>query len=350
MIALMFLMGMAFATQAVSTGGKHQIDGEVFDENDKPIPAVLVRAYRQGRKIAEAWTNKEGKYSLSYAIGDRLVSVTYEHSDWYSAEVANISGRRSNSINKVLLPIGSALNKQERIVVIAAYQRLRELADGDEFAVIKTRHGPAIRRLCPTDGWDASCSDLLIAYGVDSRNRQPVIVLAKADLTFLTESADTLLAHAELAKLARERASTNEVRQLAQTVENDSAALYRQVREIALKKGADVPEELSEKEKRRLEPLQSLSGDAFDRMYLKQVVEDQRKFTSTLMRQSEQLVDSDVRQLASKTLPRAQNNLQYAESLTGSQRARKVYKDATAPERTQSTKDSEANVPPSPKP
>jgi hypothetical protein len=101
-----------------------EVSGEVLDSNDKGIPAVLVRVYRNNnQKIAETSTDGDGKYKLGFQKGSRI-DLRYDHSDWNPATVEALSGARNHNLSKVLYPLGASLSPFQRAEVFSSLQSI----------------------------------------------------------------------------------------------------------------------------------------------------------------------------------------------------------------------------------
>jgi putative membrane protein len=82
-------------------------------------------------------------------------------------------------------------------------------------------------------------------------------------------------------------------------------------------------------EKAGVEKLRGLSGEQFDKAFLKMAVKDHKKDVSEFQKEGDRAMDSDVKNFASTTLPTLQEHLREAEQLQGSTRGRKASSDMT---------------------
>jgi len=134
------------------------------------------------------------------------------------------------------------------------------------------------------------------------------------------------MAEVHLAQLAQQKASSNAVKQYANMLEEDHTKANNELRQVAQQKGVDLPADLDPKHQAEMQRLQGLSGDQFDRAYIKMMVQDHKKDVKEFQRQSERGMDSDVKAFASKTLPTLQKHLtevqQLAANKTGSSNTR----------------------------
>jgi tetratricopeptide (TPR) repeat protein len=82
---------------------KLNIEGQVLDQNDGPIPGVVVSVYRGQKYISSSRTSQDGNYRIDYPSGVRI-RVTYYVDDQskYPEKVEGISGKRDHRISMVL--------------------------------------------------------------------------------------------------------------------------------------------------------------------------------------------------------------------------------------------------------
>jgi putative membrane protein len=136
------------------------------------------------------------------------------------------------------------------------------------------------------------------------------------DQHFVKEAADGGLAEVELGQLAADKASSPEVREFAQRMVKDHSQANDQLKQIAMKKGMTLPDSPSKKNQATKEKLSKLSGDAFDRAYMADMVKDHKKDVAAFQQESTNGQDPDVKQFASETLPTLKDHLKQAQSVS----------------------------------
>ena len=139
---------------------------------------------------------------------------------------------------------------------------------------------------------------------------------AMSDKHFIQEAADGGLAEVELGQLAADKASSPEVKQFGERMVKDHSKANDELKEIAAKKGVTLPSSPSKKNEATKERLSKLSGDAFDRAYMSDMVKDHKKDIAEFQRESTSGHDPDVKQFASETLPTLKEHLKQAESVS----------------------------------
>lgn len=133
------------------------------------------------------------------------------------------------------------------------------------------------------------------------------------DHTFIRKAAEGGVAEVELGRLAQQKASSNDVKKFAQRMVDDHGKANDQLKTIAQQKNVTVPTQLTGKEKAAYDRLSKLSGEQFDRAYMRLMVEDHRKDVNEFRHVSQTAKDTDVKQFASSTLPTLEDHLKMAE-------------------------------------
>jgi putative membrane protein len=131
--------------------------------------------------------------------------------------------------------------------------------------------------------------------------------------TFLKNAADGGMMEVELAKVAEQKASNDQVKSLAQKIEQDHTQANSQLTSLASSKGVTLPTDTSAAHKASIDRLSKLSGAAFDRAYVSEMIKDHQKDIAEF-RQHAKDTDTDVQQFVTKTLPALQDHLQRAQS------------------------------------
>ncbi|HEY4659944.1 MAG TPA: DUF4142 domain-containing protein [Terriglobales bacterium] len=139
--------------------------------------------------------------------------------------------------------------------------------------------------------------------------------LAPADKQFIKKAAQGGLAEVQLGQLATEKADSPDVKQFGQKMVDDHSKANDQLKQVASNKGVTVPDKLSAKDAATKARLEKLSGKAFDRAYMRDMVMDHTKDVSEFRTEAKTAKDPDVKSFASQTLPTLQDHLKQAKSI-----------------------------------
>jgi len=136
-----------------------------------------------------------------------------------------------------------------------------------------------------------------------------------ADSTFVKKAASGGIAEVELGQLALQKASSPDVKQFAQRMVNDHTKANGQLKQVAADEHIRLPQSMSAKDKATKDTLANLSGDDFDRAYMKDMVQDHRHDVAEFERESKSAQDPAVKSFAMQTLPTLRDHLKEAERI-----------------------------------
>jgi len=141
---------------------------------------------------------------------------------------------------------------------------------------------------------------------------------ANADHSFVMEAAMGGMAEVELGKLASEKAQSEQVKQFAQRMVTDHGKANDELKTLAQNKNISLPTDPGAKHKATKDRLSKMSGAAFDKAYMQEMLNDHRKDVSDFQKESRSGKDPDVKAWATKTLPTLQEHLQLAQTASRS--------------------------------
>jgi putative membrane protein len=141
----------------------------------------------------------------------------------------------------------------------------------------------------------------------------------QANHLFVVEAAIGGRAEVDLGQLAAERASDPRVREFAQRMVQDHGAAGSELTELASRKNIALPRSLDPKHRMLHTRLARLSGDAFDRAYVREMLADHRKDVSEFRKQSQSSSDPDIKAWAARTLPTLEQHLSMIEEISRAQ-------------------------------
>lgn len=136
---------------------------------------------------------------------------------------------------------------------------------------------------------------------------------AGADHRFVMEAAEGGLAEVELGKLAKDKASSDQVKEFAKRMVDDHSKANDELKSIAQSKSITLPSAVNAKDKALNDRLSKLSGEQFDRAYMRHMVQDHRKDVAAFRTESKSGKDADVKAFAAKTLPTLEEHLKQAQ-------------------------------------
>jgi putative membrane protein len=136
--------------------------------------------------------------------------------------------------------------------------------------------------------------------------------LSTAENTFLTAAAEGGMAEVELGKLAQQKANSDAVKEFGKRMEDDHSKVNDQLKSLASNKGVTLPTSISAKSQATKDRLSTLSGAAFDRAYMQDMVTDHTHDVAEFRRMASSATDPDIKAFATKNLPTLEEHLKLA--------------------------------------
>jgi putative membrane protein len=140
----------------------------------------------------------------------------------------------------------------------------------------------------------------------------PVIGLTaakSADESFYKDAAEGGLAEVDQGNLAQQKGQSQEVREFGAMMVHDHSAANDKLKAIASSKGIDLPRSSSVSQMATLAKLKVLSGDTFDKSYIKGMVKDHQDDIAAFKKEAKTGKDPEARQFAASTLPTLKEHL-----------------------------------------
>jgi putative membrane protein len=137
------------------------------------------------------------------------------------------------------------------------------------------------------------------------------------DRQFVEKAAKGNQAEIDLAKLAQEKATSPEVKSLAQMIEQDHQQAQEKLQTVAQGENVSMPSEAPPDAAKMKKKLSSMSGQDFDHTYVQYMVREHKKDIGEFQKAAKNASDPDVRQYATTTLPTLQKHLKMAEQAAG---------------------------------
>lgn len=155
----------------------------------------------------------------------------------------------------------------------------------------------------------------LMLSGAPASAEQEGAAVSKADQQFVTDAAADGLAEVRLGQLATQRAASDEVKQFGRRMVEDHTKTNNQLADIATQKGISIPTSLKPEHEELADRLRGLSGEAFDRAYMQNMVKDHDKAVSNFEKEAKTGRDRDIRSFADSQLPVLRDHLEQARDL-----------------------------------
>jgi|GEM_PF-964790 len=136
-----------------------------------------------------------------------------------------------------------------------------------------------------------------------------VIAPHKDDKEFMTSAAYADQNEIQQSKMALAKGVTGQAKDMANKMIADHSQSTAELQKLAAKKGVTLPTEMDEEHKALKPQLEKLSGEAFEQMYMAQMVVDHQRTANTMMAHEKMTKDADVKAFIAKTLPVVQMHI-----------------------------------------
>ena len=137
--------------------------------------------------------------------------------------------------------------------------------------------------------------------------------VSAADRAFVREAAIGGMAEVELGNLAKEKASSDDVKSFGDRMVTDHGKANDELKQWASQNNVTLPTQLDAKHKATKDRLSKLSGAAFDKAYMKDMVADHKQDVAKFRSESKTAHNPDLKAWAGKTLPTLEDHLKLAQ-------------------------------------
>jgi putative membrane protein len=144
-----------------------------------------------------------------------------------------------------------------------------------------------------------------------------------ADAKFASEAAMGGMMEVELGRVAARKGASDEVRQFGQKMVDDHSKANEDLKRVASSKSIRLPTELSPKMQAEMRKLSAMSGEKFDKEYVKMMVKDHREDVAEFQKEAGGGMDADIKSFAARTLPTLQEHLQMIQRINDKMMLRK---------------------------
>src|ERR1041385_8239220 len=166
--------------------------------------------------------------------------------------------------------------------------------------------------------WQAAIVSLVMAGGVliaaerDANTQENRGQFSARDFRFVKEAARGGMTEVKLGEMAKQKGSSQSVRDFGQRMVTDHTKANNELKQIASNKGAVIPTEMSHRENSQIERFEKLSGPEFDKAFAKFMVKDHEKDAKEFADAANDVSDPDLKAFAQKTHAVIEDHLRMA--------------------------------------
>jgi putative membrane protein len=140
---------------------------------------------------------------------------------------------------------------------------------------------------------------------------------------FAREAAIGGMSEVELGRLAADKGTDPMVKAFGQHMVDDHTRINDDLKAIAAQAGVQLPDSVGSKQKKIFDKLSALSGVAFDRAYIDDMVADHKEDISAFEKAARFAGDSPFKKFAADNLPTLKDHLKMAEEAQAGLKAAK---------------------------
>ncbi len=154
-----------------------------------------------------------------------------------------------------------------------------------------------------------------------------------ADMAFIRHAGSSNLMEVRLGQVAQSRASNAAVRQFGQRMVDDHTRMQNQLSAVVNNTGVSFTPAMDSRHQQQVSRIERLSGSEFDRAYMQAMIQGHQDDISQFQTQSQSARSTQIRNLASSSLPVLQQHLSLAVQVGNQVGADTTTDVATDPDR-----------------
>ena len=162
--------------------------------------------------------------------------------------------------------------------------------------------------------------------GANDPNRQPGLDNSAAagvsgpaqDKVFVKKALEGSMAEVQLGQLALQKSNDAQVKEFAQRMVDDHTKMLDQMKPVAQQVGVAVPASPSKSQMKTMDKLKTLSGDAFDQAYIKDMVKDHKEDDADFKREASSTQNPKLREVVQQGDQVIEMHLQHIEKIAKS--------------------------------
>jgi putative membrane protein len=148
-----------------------------------------------------------------------------------------------------------------------------------------------------------------------SKSSEDPAVNTMPDTHFAKEAAAGGMAEVELGQLAQQKGSSEAVKNFGKRMVTDHSQANEKLTSIASEQKIGLAAGLNRQDQATYDHLSSLSGDAFDKAYARDMVSDHVKDIAAFKKEAATGKDEAIKKFASETLPTLETHLKLAHQM-----------------------------------
>jgi putative membrane protein len=153
------------------------------------------------------------------------------------------------------------------------------------------------------------------ATGTSTSTSGGVSTLTDEEKNFMTKAAQGGIAEVNGGSMAAQKGSSGDVKNFGNQMVSDHGKANDELKTLATNKGISLPADTDEQHKKKADELSKKSGAAFDKAYMKDMVEDHEHDVAEFKKAQSSAKDPDLKAWLDKTLPVIEGHLKMAQDI-----------------------------------
>ena len=134
--------------------------------------------------------------------------------------------------------------------------------------------------------------------------------------TFIKKAAMGGMTEVKLGELASQKGDSKEVKDFGDKMVKDHTKINDNLKEVADKLGAPVPAELNAMHKAMVAKMDKMSGSAFDKAYVNDMIKDHEKDIAEFQKADKEVKNDDLKKFIEDSIPTMQEHLDMIKKFT----------------------------------
>jgi putative membrane protein len=147
---------------------------------------------------------------------------------------------------------------------------------------------------------------------------------ASMDKAFVKKALEGSMAEVQMGQLALQKSSDDQVKQFAQRMVDDHGKMVDQMKPVAEQMGVKVPDAPSKGHMKNMEKMKALSGEDFDKAYIKDMVKDHKKDSSEFKQEAQSTQNPQLKELVTQGSQTIDSHLQQIQQIAQSKGTEKA--------------------------
>jgi putative membrane protein len=140
----------------------------------------------------------------------------------------------------------------------------------------------------------------------------------EADKVFVKKAMEANIAEMQMAQLALEKSSDGQIRHFALQMQDDHGKLQDELRQVAGQLNVPVPTEPSKGAAKSMEKMKSLSGDAFDQAYIKEMIKAHKEESKAFKDEARDTTSPQLKEMMTRDDQTIESHLQEIQQISQS--------------------------------